>query len=156
MESAELEPELTKRVVFHEITREAIEEAFENPRSLNMKLVDAQQGRRIVDRLVGFQISPILWEKVRGGLTAGRVQSVSLRLIVDREREIEAFVPDEYWSVAAELRPEEVTSNDTFQANLTHIDGKKMHIGSKMNWIRSSATWKKPALKSGRSAAGPG
>jgi DNA topoisomerase-1 len=130
IEAAELEPELTKRVVFTEITRAAIEKAFENPEILDMKLVNAQQGRRIVDRLVGFQISPILWEKVRGGLTAGRVQSVSLRLIVDREREIEAFVPDEYWSVAAELRPEEAASNETFQANLTHIDGKKLHVGS--------------------------
>jgi DNA topoisomerase-1 len=130
IEAAELEPELTKRVVFTEITRAAIEKAFENPEILDMKLVNAQQGRRIVDRLVGFQISPILWEKVRGGLTAGRVQSVSLRLIVDREREIEAFVPDEYWSVAAELRPEEAASNETFQANLTHIDGNKLHVGS--------------------------
>ncbi len=130
IEAAELEPELTKRVVFTEITRAAIEKAFENPEILDMKLVNAQQGRRIVDRLVGFQISPILWEKVRGGLTAGRVQSVSLRLIIDREREIEAFVPDEYWSVAAELRPEEAASNETFQANLTHIDGKKLHVGS--------------------------
>ncbi|RLD03769.1 MAG: DNA topoisomerase I, partial [Chloroflexota bacterium] len=112
IEAAELEPELTKRVVFTEITRAAIEKAFENPEILDMKLVNAQQGRRIVDRLVGFQISPILWEKVRGGLTAGRVQSVSLRLIVDREREIEAFVPDEYWSVAAELHPEEAASNE--------------------------------------------
>jgi len=130
IESAELETELTKRVVFTEITREAIEKAFENPEILDMKLVNAQQGRRIVDRLVGFQISPILWEKVRGGLTAGRVQSVSLRLIVDREREIEAFVPDEYWSVAAELCPEDTASDETLRANLTHIDGKKMQIGS--------------------------
>lgn len=130
LEAAELEPELTKRVVFTEITREAIEKAFEQPETLDMKLVNAQQGRRIVDRLVGFQISPILWEKVRGGLTAGRVQSVSLRLIVDREREIEAFIPDEFWTVAAELRPEDTENDETFQANLTHIDGKKMQIGS--------------------------
>lgn len=132
IESAELEPERTKRVVFTEITRDAIEKAFENPEILDMKLVDAQQGRRIVDRLVGFQISPILWEKVRGGLTAGRVQSVSLRLIVDREREIEAFVPEEYWSVAAELCPEETAGDETYKANLTHIDGKKLHVSSKM------------------------
>ena len=90
-----------------------------------MKLVDAQQGRRIVDRLVGFQISPILWEKVRGGLTAGRVQSVALRLIVDRERDIEAFVPVEYWSIAAELTPEGVEDGEIYLANLTHVDGKK-------------------------------
>ena len=131
MESADLEPELTRRVVFHEITRSAIQEAFAHPLSLNMDLVDAQQGRRVVDRLVGFQISPILWEKVRGGLTAGRVQSVSLRLIVDREREIEAFVPEEYWSIAADLQPEESPDDARFRANLTHLEGKKIHLGSK-------------------------
>jgi len=131
MESADLEPELTRRVVFHEITRPAIQEAFENPVSLNMDLVDAQQGRRIVDRLVGFQISPILWEKVRGGLTAGRVQSVALRLIIDREREIEAFVPDEYWSITAALQPDGSPEDVRFQAKLTHLDGKKLHLGSK-------------------------
>ena len=131
MESADLEPELTQRVVFHEITRPAIQEAFENPVSLNMDLVDAQQGRRIVDRLVGFQISPILWEKVRGGLTAGRVQSVALRLIIDREREIEAFVPDEYWSITAALQPDGSPEDVRFQAKLTHLDGKKLHLGSK-------------------------
>ena len=131
MESAELEPELTKRVVFHEITRSAIQEAFANPIPLNMDLVDAQQGRRIVDRLVGFQISPILWDKVRGGLTAGRVQSIALRLIIDREREIEAFIPEEYWSIAADLHPEGSSEEDSFQAKLTHLDGKKLNLGSK-------------------------
>lgn len=131
MESADLDPDRTQRVVFHEITKEAIQEAFSHPVKLNMDLVDAQQGRRIVDRLVGFQISPILWEKVRGGLTAGRVQSVSLRLIVDREREIEAFVPQEYWSIAAELLPEGNEAKTGYKANLTHIDGKKLRIESK-------------------------
>lgn len=131
MESAELDPELTRRVVFHEITRSAIQEAFEHPVSLNMDLVDAQQGRRVVDRLVGFQISPILWEKVRGGLTAGRVQSVALRLVIDREREIEAFVPEEYWSITAELQPEGSPEDVIFRAKLTHLDGKKLHLGSK-------------------------
>lgn len=131
MESAELEPDLTKRVVFHEITRSAIQDAFSHPVSLNMDLVDAQQGRRIVDRLVGFQISPILWEKVRGGLTAGRVQSVALRLIIDREREIQAFVPEEYWSIAAALQPEGSPEDVQFQANLTHVDGKKLQLSSK-------------------------
>ena len=131
IESAKLDPEITRRVVFHEITRSAIKEAFEHPVPLNLDLVDAQQGRRIVDRLVGFQISPILWEKVRGGLTAGRVQSVALRLIIDRERRIEAFVPDEYWSVIAELQPEGSSDEVRFQAQLTHLDGKKLHLGSK-------------------------
>ncbi len=130
MESADLDPERTQRVVFHEITKEAIQEAFSHPVKLNMDLVDAQQGRRIVDRLVGFQISPILWEKVRGGLTAGRVQSVALRLIVDREREIKAFIPQEYWSIAAELLPESNQGETGYRANLTHVDGKKLHITS--------------------------
>ncbi|MCJ7717634.1 MAG: type I DNA topoisomerase [Anaerolineales bacterium] len=131
LEAAELDPERTRRVIFQEITRSAIEEAFSNPAVLDMNLVNAQQGRRIVDRLVGFQISPILWEKVRGGLTAGRVQSVALRLIVDREREIEAFIPVEYWSIDAELYPEGTgQDNNSYIANLTHLDGKKIQIGS--------------------------
>ncbi len=123
MESAGIEPTITKRVVFHEITRPAIEEAFSHPREINMDLVDAQQGRRILDRLVGYSISPLLWRKVRGRLSAGRVQSVALRLIVERERDIENFIPEEYWSIVAELSPED--SKKTFIANLIRIGGKK-------------------------------
>lgn len=131
MESADLNPDLTKRVVFHEITRSAIRDAFENPVGLNMDLVDAQQGRRILDRLVGYKISPILWKKVRSRLSAGRVQSVALRLIVEREREIEAFVPDEYWSVDAELKPNQAGDGaGTYLANLSRIDGKKFELES--------------------------
>lgn len=130
MEAAELDPERTKRVVFHEITRSAIESAFAAPVGINMNLVNAQQGRRVVDRLVGFQITPILWSKVRGGLSAGRVQSVALKLIVDREREIEAFVPEEYWSVDAELRPVSNDESMTYFAKLTHLDGKKLQVSS--------------------------
>jgi len=92
-----------RRVVFHEITEEAIKHAFEHPRSIDMQLVNAQQARRILDRLVGYKISPLLWRKVRRGLSAGRVQSVTLRIIVDREREIEKFIPTEYWTIEAEL-----------------------------------------------------
>jgi len=122
LESAEIEPARTKRVVFHEITEPAIKEAFNHPRQINMDLVDAQQARRILDRLVGYSISPLLWEKVRGRLSAGRVQSVALRLIVEREREIEEFVPVEYWSIHGEFKPEGLKSN--FIAKLAKIDEK--------------------------------
>ena len=122
MEAAEIDPELTKRVVFHEITEPAIKEAFSHPREINTDLVNAQQARRILDRLVGYSISPILWEKVRSRLSAGRVQSVALRLIVEREREIDDFVPVEYWTIGAELKPEKVKS--TFVAKLAKIDGE--------------------------------
>jgi len=122
MEAAQIEPERARRVVFHEITESAVKDAFSHPRQINMDLVDAQQARRVLDRLVGYGISPILWEKVRGRLSAGRVQSVALRLIVEREREIEAFVPVEYWSIHAELKPERIKS--TFIAKLAKIDEK--------------------------------
>ena len=121
MEAAQIEPDLAKRVVFHEITEPAIHEAFSHPRHINSDLVNAQQARRILDRLVGYSISPILWEKVRSRLSAGRVQSVALRLIVEREREIEAFVPVEYWTIGAELKPDGL--NSTFIAKLAKIDG---------------------------------
>src|SRR4029434_5648611 len=91
------------RVLFNEITPKAIRAAIETPGRINQHVVDAQQARRILDRLVGYQISPLLWDKVRRGISAGRVQTVALRLIVDREREIQAFVPKEYWSIDAEL-----------------------------------------------------
>jgi DNA topoisomerase-1 len=123
MEAAEIDPERTKRVVFHEITRPAIDEAFAQPRVINMNLVDAQQGRRVLDRLVGYSISPLLWRKVRGRLSAGRVQSVALRLIVEREREIESFDPEEYWKIKAELQGE--GSQTSFIAELRRIDGDR-------------------------------
>jgi DNA topoisomerase-1 len=123
MEAAEIDPERTKRVVFHEITRPAIDEAFAQPRVINMNLVDAQQGRRVLDRLVGYSISPLLWRKVRGRLSAGRVQSVALRLIVEREREIESFDPEEYWKIKAELQGE--GSQTSFIAELWRIDGDR-------------------------------
>ena len=123
MEAAQIEPARTKRVVFHEITAPAVAEAFSHPREINMDLVNAQQARRVLDRLVGYSISPILWEKVRGRLSAGRVQSVALRLIVDREREIDEFKPVEYWSIHAELKHGHLKSS--FLAKLARIDDKE-------------------------------
>ena len=102
------------RVVFNEITKEAIKESFKNPRPINMDLVDSQQARRILDRLVGYNISPILWKKVKKGLSAGRVQSVALRLIIDRENEINAFVPEEYWSIAGLFKKEAIDFEAAF------------------------------------------
>ena len=126
MEAAEIEPTLAKRVTFHEITEPAIHDAFSHPRPIDMDLVNAQQARRILDRLVGYSISPILWEKVRGRLSAGRVQSVALRLIVDRENEIENFVPVEYWSIHAELKSDGVRS--AFIAKLAKVDDKEPEL----------------------------
>ncbi|WKZ52476.1 MAG: type I DNA topoisomerase [Anaerolineales bacterium] len=126
LEAADIEPERAKRVVFHEITESAVNEAFAHPRGINMDLVNAQQARRVLDRLVGYSISPILWEKVRSRLSAGRVQSVALRLIVEREREIDAFVPVEYWSIGAEFKPESL--RQTFVAKLARIDDEEPEL----------------------------
>lgn len=119
MEATGIEPERARRVVFHEITKSAIEEAFLEPSELNMRLVNAQQGRRVLDRLVGYNLSPLLWRKVRGRLSAGRVQSVALRLVVDREKEIFNFEPQEYWSVDAEFLNKE--KPPVFKARLVQI-----------------------------------
>jgi DNA topoisomerase-1 len=127
-ESAQIDMERTKRVVFHEITAPAVAEAFAHPREINMDLVNAQQARRVLDRLVGYSISPILWEKVRGRLSAGRVQSVALRLIVEREREIEDFKPVEYWSIHAELK--HGSAKSSFLAKLARIDDKEPELSS--------------------------
>ena len=122
MEAAEIDPAVAKRVTFHEITEPAIHEAFTHPRSIDMDLVNAQQARRVLDRLVGYSISPILWEKVRGRLSAGRVQSVALRLVVEREREIENFVPVEYWTIHAEFKSDGMKT--AFVAKLAKVDDK--------------------------------
>jgi DNA topoisomerase-1 len=116
------------RVLFHEITRRAIREAFEHPLEIDQNKVDAQQARRILDRLVGYKISPLLWDKVRRGLSAGRVQSVALRIICEREREIRAFVTREYWSLAARLAADEPPE---FAARLVAADGKKAELASR-------------------------
>ena len=112
----------THRVVFHEITKQAVNEAVANPRELSMDMVNAQQARRALDYLVGFTLSPLLWKKVRRGLSAGRVQSPALRMIVERELEIEAFKPKEYWTIEADA----VLKKATFEAKLTHFKGEKL------------------------------
>ncbi|NJD69447.1 MAG: type I DNA topoisomerase [candidate division NC10 bacterium] len=121
------------RVTFDEITKRAVREAFEHPSAIDQRLVDAQQARRILDRLVGYQISPLLWDKVRRGLSAGRVQSVALRLIVDREREIKAFVKTEYWSVDVAL---EGRTPPPFTAGLYRIDGERVNLSDQAHTDR--------------------
>jgi DNA topoisomerase I len=127
-EHAGLTEDRIRRVTFSEITQSAIEEAFAHPRRLNMDLVNAQQARRVIDRLVGYKLSPLVSSKIRRGLSAGRVQSVAVRLVVEREREIDAFTPEEYWSLTARLERDE--GGGGFEAELTKIDGKKARIGS--------------------------
>jgi len=114
-----------KRIVFHEITKDAIQNALKNPRKIDMDLVDAQQARRILDRLVGYKLSPLLWQKIRYGLSAGRVQSVAVRLIVEREDEINKFKPEEYWSIETALSTKNDTDNP-FRAKLTKENGKNI------------------------------
>ena len=112
------------RVVFNEITKDAIKESFKHPRAINMDLVDAQQARRILDRLVGYNISPLLWKKVKKGLSAGRVQSVAVRLIIEREKEIQIFEPEEFWTIKTEF----VKGKDTFEASFYGVDGEKVQL----------------------------
>jgi DNA topoisomerase I len=127
-EYAELPPDRVKRVTFSEITKPAIEAAFAHPRAINLDLVNAQQARRVIDRLVGYKLSPLVSSKIRRGLSAGRVQSVAVRLVVEREREIQAFKAEEYWTLTAELARR--GEGGSFSAELTKIDGKKARIGS--------------------------
>ncbi len=123
-----------KRIEFHEVTRDAVRRALQRPREIDTSLVNAQQARRILDRLVGYKLSPLLWRKVRGGLSAGRVQSVAVRLIVEREREIEAFVPQEYWSITARLIQQggalPQVADASFLAKLIGKGSDKISIGT--------------------------
>ena len=124
-----LKPSQIRRIQFNEITKTAVQDALKNPRAINMDRVNAQQARRVLDRLVGYKISPLLWKKVKKGTSAGRVQSVAVRLISDREREILAFVPVEYWSVTALLNTEPRQPKKTqFEASLTQYQGKKIEL----------------------------
>ncbi|MDL4840051.1 type I DNA topoisomerase [Aquibacillus rhizosphaerae] len=122
--SLDIDDQSECRVVFNEITKDAIKESFKHPRTIDMNLVDAQQARRILDRLVGYNISPLLWKKVKKGLSAGRVQSVAVKMIVDREREIEKFVPEEYWSIESTF----LKDQEEFEGSFFSIDGKKVEL----------------------------
>lgn len=115
------------RVVFNEITKDAVKESFKQPRAIDLDLVDAQQARRILDRLVGYNISPLLWKKVKKGLSAGRVQTVALKMIIDREKEIENFKPEEYWTIEATFEKDK----DSFEGSFYGIDGKKQELKTK-------------------------
>jgi DNA topoisomerase-1 len=140
-----------RRVVFNEITKRAIEEAFRNPGEVDARKVDAQQTRRILDRLVGYGVSPILWNKVRRGLSAGRVQSVALKLVCDREREIKAFVPEEYWTVLARLlKP---GAPPPFAASLAKKDGRNVEIGTAEQAAAVRADLEKAAFRVARVTA---
>lgn len=149
-EELDLKPEKTKRIVFHEITKSAIHKAIENPRSIDYNLVNAQQARRVLDRLVGYELSPVLWKKVKGGLSAGRVQSVSVRLIVEREREIQNFNAEASYSITAEFTNQKGKS---FKAKLPKNFGSKKEAEDFLN-KNISSTYKvadletKPTKKS--------
>ena len=145
MESADIDPKKTERVVFHEITKDAVADAFSHPRELDMDLVDAQQARRILDRLVGYSVSPILWAKVKGRLSAGRVQSVALRLVVEREREIDAFIPNEYWSIHALFNPE--NSDEVYKAKLAKIDQQDFELGNEKQTLAVVESMRKATYK---------
>ncbi|CAM2966100.1 DNA topoisomerase I [Streptococcus agalactiae LMG 14747] len=121
-----LDPKAKNRVVFNEITKDAVKNAFLEPREIDMDLVDSQQARRVLDRIVGYSISPILWKKVKKGLSAGRVQSVALKLIIDRENEIKAFKPEEYWTIDGAFKK----GTKKFQASFYGLDGKKLKLSN--------------------------
>lgn len=125
-----IDPQAECRIVFNEITKDAIKNAVKNPRSIDMHLVDAQQARRVLDRLVGYKISPLLWRKIQRGLSAGRVQTAALKIICDRENEINNFVPEEYWTITADFLAGS-EKNEPFTAKLAQADGKKIEIKDK-------------------------
>ena len=136
-----LDEKKVTRVTFNEITKTAVQKAIKEPRDIDINLVDAQQARRVLDRIVGYKISPVLWKKVRRGLSAGRVQSVAVKLIVDREEEIEKFIPEEYWNIYAELLDEK--TNKKFEAKFYGKSGKKQEIHSQEEVNEILATIKK-------------
>lgn len=131
-----LDPATVSRIVFHEITKGAIEHAVKTPRHIDIDLVNAQQSRRILDRLVGFKVSPVLWQKIKTGLSAGRVQSVAVKLIVEREREIKAFVPEESWKLTASAEEAGVK----FDIELSKIGGKGAKLKTQADLEKVVAT----------------
>ncbi|MCQ2519729.1 MAG: type I DNA topoisomerase [Lachnospiraceae bacterium] len=128
MEALKLDPKKTSRITFNEITKNAVKESLKNARKLDMDLVDAQQTRRMLDRMVGYKISPILWAKIKRGLSAGRVQSVALKIICDRESEIEAFVPEEFWTIDVKLKADNISKE--LVCKYYGTDGKKKELKS--------------------------
>ncbi|MBK8189564.1 MAG: type I DNA topoisomerase [Vampirovibrionales bacterium] len=139
------EAKVIRRIEFHEITKNAILEAIQHPRDIDVNRVNAQQARRVLDRLVGYKLSPLLWKKVNKGLSAGRVQSVAVRLICEREAEIEAFIPEEYWTVACQLADAKDDAL-TFEAELAKVDGKKAALGNQEETDAVVARIKRAAL----------
>ncbi len=153
--SLDLDPAKPCRIEFHEITKRAVKEALEHPRPIDMDRVDAQQARRALDRLVGYKISPLLWAKVKKGLSAGRVQSVATRLVVEREEEIEAFLPEEYWDIIGRFSaPNQKGKKITCEARLVSLDGKKTAIANEKDALEAKkrildASFTIKALKTG-------
>lgn len=137
-EELKSEKKKIKRILFNEITKKAVSEAINHPLEINKNKFESQQARRILDRLVGYQISPVLWDKVRRGLSAGRVQSVALRLVVDREKEIDAFKSEEYWSIEALL----ASGKDQFWAKLAKKNKEKVEITIRPKLTRSPPTFR--------------
>ena len=135
------------RIEFHEITKKAVSNAIEHPRTIDMGLVDAQQARRALDRLVGYTISPLLWAKIKKGLSAGRVQSVATRMVVEREQEIESFIPEEYWDITAHaVLPNARGRKTTFRARLVTLDGKKAVMNNEQEMLSARARVEKASF----------
>jgi DNA topoisomerase-1 len=141
-----------KRIVFHEITKKAIEKALESPRKIDLDLVDAQQARRVLDRLVGYELSPFLWKKIRRGLSAGRVQSVALRLICEREREIEKFKSEKYWTIPLELKKKNETEDEKFAGELVEKNGKKIEKSETLKLFAGDYKIKKTVITDEKTA----
>ncbi|MDD3487260.1 MAG: type I DNA topoisomerase [Candidatus Moranbacteria bacterium] len=155
-EILKLKPDEKNRIVFHEITKTAIQKALDSPRKINFDLVDAQQARRILDRLVGFELSPLLWKKIKYGLSAGRVQSIALRIIAEREREIEKFKKEEYWTITAQLETKspigDLVSKNYFEATLTHQNDKKIEETVTLKLFAGDYKTKKSTIKDEKTA----